>query len=180
MYACSRIVWFQADINLFWLSLNPQGQWPCGGETLQGYASQGVFPPARFEFEWSSYTRIDDCIGIVTFSQAGRHVHCLCHFPTADVSWGSISRPSSGIKRTFTDKNGVTHRESVAFCASVGGYRAPESAIAPTPQLGYPTTIVGSEIGSLTARSMRSIRNSTRTMERRLSLDGPSPTKWRT
>ena len=130
----------QADINLFWLSRNPQGQ--ALAVKAQGYAVK-AFSTRALEYEWSTYTRVDDCIGM-TFQQGG-HTFIIFHFPTADVTWGYDLGTEQWHKRTFTDKNGVNHRESVAFCASVGGYRAPESAIAPTPQLGYPTTIVGQD-----------------------------------
>ena len=130
----------QADINLFWLSRNPQGQ--ALAVKAQGYAVK-AFSTRALEYEWSTYTRVDDCIGM-TFQQGG-HTFIIFHFPTADVTWGYDLGTEQWHKRTFIDKNGIPHRESVAFCASVGGYRAPESAIAPTPQLGYPTTIVGQD-----------------------------------
>lgn len=118
----------RADIDLFWLSRNEQGQ--AIAVQTKGYAVQAISTRA-LEYEWSAYPRIDDCIA-GTFQQAG-HTFILFHFPTADRTWGYDLATKQWHRRTWIDNNGVAHREKVAFYASVGA------------DGGFPPTIVGQD-----------------------------------
>jgi hypothetical protein len=128
-YGCAALYSLvQADVDLFWLSRNDQGQ--TIAVKSKGYAVI-AFSTRALEYEWSQYGNVDDAIGM-TFQQAG-HTFVIFHFPSADRSWGYDLSTQQWHRRTYTDRNGVAHREKVSFCASVG------------QQGGYPTTIVGQD-----------------------------------
>jgi hypothetical protein len=118
----------QADVDLFWLSQNDQGQ--TIALKSNGLAAIAISTRA-LEYEWSNYPTVADCIA-GTFQQAG-HTFVVFHFPTADRSWAYDLATKQWHRRTWCDNNGVLHREKVAFYASVG------------PQGNYPATIVGQD-----------------------------------
>lgn len=118
----------QADVDLFWISRNAQGQ----AIAVKSH-SLGVeaFTTRALEYEWSGYQTVADCIG-GTYQIAG-HTFVIFHFPTADKTWAYDLASKQWHRRTWTDTNGVPHRERVSFYASVG------------PDGGYPRTIVGQD-----------------------------------
>lgn len=118
----------QADIDLFWLSSNQQGE--VIAVQTSGYSVHAISTRA-LEFEWSNYPKVSDCIG-GTFQQAG-HTFIIFHFPTADKTWAYDLSTKQWHRRTWIDNNGIPHRERTAFYASVG-----EAG-------GYPRTIVGQD-----------------------------------
>lgn len=118
----------QADVTLFWMAQNLQGQALALKTSDNGYGVEQISTQA-LEYEWSTYPIISDCIGS-TFQQGG-HAFVVFHFPTADISWGYDLSTKQWHRRTFIDQNGVKHRERVSFYASVGASG------------GYPKTIVG-------------------------------------
>lgn len=118
----------QADVDLFWLSRNEQGQ--TIAVKTKGYAVEAISTRA-LEYEWSQYGDVSDCVGS-TFQQAG-HTFIIFNFPSADATWAYDRSTLQWHKRTTIDHNGVAHREKTAFYASVGS------------QGGYPTTIVGQD-----------------------------------
>ena len=112
----------QADIDIFWLSENPQGQKIA--LKSNGYGAI-AFSTRALEYEWTNYPTVADCIG-GTFQQAG-HTFIVFHFPTADKTWAFDLSTRCWHRRTWIDNNGIAHREKTAFYASVGaagGYRA--------------------------------------------------------
>ena len=118
----------QADVDLFWLARNPQGQ--SIAVQTKGYGVEAISTRA-LEYEWSTYRTVADCIG-GTFQQGG-HTFIIFHFPTADKTWCYDLATKQWHRRTWVDQNGSSHRERTAFYASVG------------PQGGYQTTIVGQD-----------------------------------
>lgn len=118
----------QADVDLFWISRNTQGQ--VIALKSQGYAAE-AFSTRALEYEWSTYPTVADVIG-GTFQQAG-HIFVIFHFPTADKTWAYDLSTKQWHRRTFIDGNGVAHREKTAFYAAVG------------PDGGYPATVVGQD-----------------------------------
>jgi hypothetical protein len=118
----------QADVDLFWLSRNAQGQ--AVAVKSNGYGVQ-AFSTRALEYEWSQYLTIADAIG-GTFQQAG-HTFVIFHFPTAGKSWGYDLSTRQWHRRTYTDRDGKQHRDRTCFYASVGA------------QGGYPPTIVGQD-----------------------------------
>lgn len=118
----------QADIDLFWLSRNKQGQ--AIAVQTRGSSVEAISTRA-LEYEWSGYQNVSDCIG-GTYQVAG-HTFVIFHFPTADKSWGYDLSTKQWHRRTYIDQNGTSHREKVSFYASVGA------------DAGYPKTIVGQD-----------------------------------
>lgn len=118
----------QADIDLFWLSRNDQGQ--TIAVKTKGYSVE-AFSTRALEYEWSTYPTVSDVIG-GTFQQAG-HIFVIFHFPTADRTWAYDLSTKQWHRRLTIDSNGVRHRDRVSFYASVGA------------QGGFPTTIVGQD-----------------------------------
>lgn len=118
----------QADVDLFWISRNKQGQ--AIAVQTHGNAVEAISTRA-LEYEWSTYQTVADCVG-GTYQIAG-HTFVIFHFPTADRSWGYDLATKQWHRRTWTDTNGVPHREKVSFYASVG------------PEGGYPKTIIGQD-----------------------------------
>ncbi len=126
----------RADISLFWLSQNEQGQ--ALAVQTKGYGVQAISTRA-LEYEWTNYPTVADCIA-GSFQQGG-HTFVVFHFPSADKSWAYDLSTQQWHRRTWVDHNGVAHREKVAFYASVG------------VSGGYPKTVVGQDwsTGSLYA-----------------------------
>jgi hypothetical protein len=118
----------RADVSLFWLSRNDQGQ--AIAVTTEGYAAI-AFSTRALEFEWSTYPTVSDCIA-GTFQQAG-HIFIIFHFPSADKTWAYDLSTKQWHARIYIDSNGQRHREKVSFYASA------------TPQGGFPTAIVGQD-----------------------------------
>ena len=118
----------QADVNLFWLSKNPQGEVIA---LMTNNYSAIAFSTRALEYEWSQYPTVADCVGS-TFQQAG-HTFIIFNFPTADKTWCYDLATKQWHRRTFIDHNGVAHREKTTFYASVDQLA------------GYPKTIVGQD-----------------------------------
>ncbi len=118
----------QADVDLFWLSRNLQGQ--AIAVKTKGYTVEAISTRA-LEYEWSNYRTVADCIG-GTFQQGG-HTFIVFHFPSADKTWAYDLATKQWHRRTYIDVNGVAHREKTSFYASVG------------PDGGYPKTVVGQD-----------------------------------
>lgn len=118
----------RADIDLFWISANEQGQ--ALAVMTTGYGVAAISTRA-LEYEWSTYPTISDVIG-GTY-QLGGHTFIKFHFPTADVTWNYDLATKQWHRGTYIDRNGVRHREKASFYASVG------------PDGGYPKTIVAQD-----------------------------------
>lgn len=118
----------QADVDLFWLSKNPQGE--ILAVKTNGYGVQAISTRA-LEYEWSNYPTCADVIA-GAFQQAG-HTFVIFHFPSADKTWAYDLATRQWHRRTYIDNNGVVHREKVAFYATVG------------PIGDYPQAIVGQD-----------------------------------
>lgn len=118
----------QADVDLFWISQNEQGQavaLKTNGLGVSQISTQAL------DYEWSTYATISDVIG-GTFQQGG-HAFVAFHFPTANKSWVYDLSTKQWHRRTTIDQNGKINRDNVAFYASVGASG------------GYPKTIVGQD-----------------------------------
>jgi hypothetical protein len=116
----------RADSNLFWLSRNKDGQ--CIAVMSQGYAVQAVSTRA-LENRWTGFAKVSDCVAY-SYQQDG-HTFVVFHFPSADESWGYDLSTKQWHQRVFIDRNGLFHRERVAFHAFV------------SDKNGYPNTNVG-------------------------------------
>lgn len=119
----------QADVSLFWISQNQQGQ-AIALQSTSAYNAVAISTRA-LENEWSKYPTVADVIG-GSFQQGG-HTFVVFHFPTADKTWAYDLATKQWHRRTYIDRNGVAHRESVSFYASVGASG------------GFPATIVGQD-----------------------------------
>ena len=119
----------QADINLFWISRNDQGQ--AIAIKTKGLGEVEAISTRALEYEWSTYPTVADVIA-GSFQQAG-HTFVIFHFPSADKTWAYDLSTQQWHARSYIDQNGKRHREKVSFYASVG------------PQFGYPTAIVGQD-----------------------------------
>ena len=118
----------QADVNLYWISRNKQGQAiavQTHGNSVEAISTRAL------EYEWSTYSTVADCIG-GTYQIAG-HTFIIFHFPTANKSWGYDLSTKQWHRRTYIDTNGTPNRELVSFYASVGS------------DGGYPKTIVAQD-----------------------------------
>lgn len=118
----------QADVDLFWISQNPQG-------TAVALKSNGLgvsqISTQALDFEWSRYPVISDAIG-GTFQQGG-HAFIAFHFPTANKSWAYDLSTKQWHERFSRDQGGNKNRDNTAFYASVG------------PSGGYPKTLVAQD-----------------------------------
>lgn len=131
-YGCAALYSLvQADVDLFWISRNPQGQ--TIAVKTKGYAVEAISTRA-LEYEWSTYITTADVIG-ATFQQAG-HTFIQFLFPTADRTWVYDLSTRQWHRRTTLDQSGVARRDSVAFYASVGS------------RGGFPPTIVGQDFNT--------------------------------
>jgi hypothetical protein len=118
----------QADVDLFWLSANSQGE--IIAVKTSGYSVSAISTRA-LEYEWSTYPTCGDVIA-GSFQLAG-HTFIVFHFPSADKTWAYDLATTQWHQRTYTDGNGVAHREKTAFYAAIG------------KDGGYPQTIVGQD-----------------------------------
>ena len=118
----------RSDVTLFWISQNLQGQ-PIALQT-DGYNVKAISTRA-LEYEWNGYATVADCVG-GTFQQAG-HTFIVFNFPSADKTWVYDLSTKQWHRRTWTDSNGVAHRDKAGFFAAV------------SPSGGYPATIVGQD-----------------------------------
>ena len=118
----------QADVDLYWLSRNKQGQ--TIAVKSKGYGVVAISTRA-LEAEWSSYPTVADCIAS-SFQQYG-HTFVLFTFPAADKTWVYDLSTTQWHRRTSIDKNGVPHRDLTTFHTSVGD------------RGGFPPTIIGQD-----------------------------------
>lgn len=118
----------QADVDLFWISRNPQGE--VIAVQTKGLGVQAISTRA-LEYEWSNYPTVADCVAGAF--QIGGHTFVNFHFPSADKTWTYDLATKQWHQRIYTDNNGVPHRDRVSFYASVG------------PDGGYPATIIGQD-----------------------------------
>lgn len=102
----------QADVSLFWLSRDRQGQMMVF--RTEGYAALRISNHA-LEYEMRTYTEVRDAIGFC-YQLEGQTFYVLT-FPTADKTW--VFDMSTGVwhQRGWTDGNGVLHRHR-ANCAT--------------------------------------------------------------
>jgi hypothetical protein len=128
-YGCAAVYSLvKADVDLFWISQNDQGQ--AIAVKTNGY---GVIAISNrgLEYEWSTYQTVADCIG-GTFQQGG-HTFIVFHFVSADKTWVYDLATKQWFRWTWTDQNGVAHKARSTFYASVGASG------------GYPKTIVAQD-----------------------------------
>ena len=97
-------------LQLFWLSQDKNGK----GFVLMGapYKAQVISTPAITQ-ELSRYRRLDDAVGYC-YQQDG-HVFYVLNFPTADKTWVYDESTGQWHERTWTDLNGVAHRDRINF-----------------------------------------------------------------
>ena len=148
-YGCAAIYSVtKADINLFWVSENDQGQAII--VQTNGYGVTAISTRA-IEYELSLYPTIADAIGS-TYQQGG-HTFVEWSFPTANVTWVYDLATKQWHQNVFTDANGVRNRSRTCFYAPVSNYG------------GYTSTIVGQDwqTGQLYA------------VDQKFYLDGTSP-----
>ena len=110
----------KADVGLFWISRSDKGQ--ALAVQTKGYAVEAISTRA-LEYEWSNYQTVADVIG-GTYQVSG-HTFIIFHFPSADKTWAYDLATKQWHRRTYTDKNGVAHREKTAFytlASEQGGY----------------------------------------------------------
>lgn len=102
----------QADVSLFWLSRDRQGQMMVF--RTEGYAAVRISNHA-LEYEMRNYPDVTDAIGFC-YQLEGQSFYVLT-FPTADKTW--VFDLSTGVwhERGWTDGDGVLHRHR-ANCAT--------------------------------------------------------------
>lgn len=106
----------QADINLFWLTRNKQGQRIIVRN--EGQAALAISTRA-IEDEISNYPDASDCIGY-SFQQQG-HTFVGFSFPAADTDWRYDLSTEQWHKITSLDVDGIKHRGRTPFiCAAYG------------------------------------------------------------
>lgn len=101
----------QADVSLFWLSRDRQGQMMVF--QTDGYAVKRVSTHA-IELEFQSYPDVIDAIAF-SYQQEG-HTYVVFTFPLADKTWVYDMATDQWHQRMWLDDNGVEHR-SRANCA---------------------------------------------------------------
>lgn len=109
-----------ADISLFWLSKNDQGQ--AMVMKSEGYDGKRISNHA-IEVEFQKYATLSDAIG-GTF-QIGGHTFYALHFPTANKTWVydlSIGNPElAWHEEAWTDADGGLNRDRTPFYAAAYG-----------------------------------------------------------
>jgi hypothetical protein len=95
----------KADLALFWLSLDQQGQ--CMVLMGAQYAVKRVTTHA-IEAQFAKYATISDAIGF-TYLQEG-HVTYQLTFPTANATWCYDVSQELWFEKTWTDANGLENR----------------------------------------------------------------------
>lgn len=98
----------QADVALFWLGRNPQGQSMVFKS--EGYAALRISTHA-IENAIQEYEMVNDAVGFC-YQQEG-HTFYVLNFPAADKTWVYDLATQLWHERTWTDENGVEHRSRV-------------------------------------------------------------------
>jgi hypothetical protein len=99
-----------ADDSLFWVSRNTQGK----GIIVksEGYQAKRISTHA-IENEIQGYPTIADAVASVY--QIEGHTFVVWSFPSGDATWIYDLATKQWFKSTFTDVNGVPHRDNVLF-----------------------------------------------------------------
>ena len=99
-----------ADDALFWVSRNTQGK----GIIVksEGYQAKRISTHA-IENEIQGYPTIADAVASVY--QIEGHTFVVWSFPSGDTTWVYDLSTKQWFKSTFTDANGVAHRDNVLF-----------------------------------------------------------------
>lgn len=105
-----------ADVSLFWLSRNLQGQ--AIVVKTEGYQVKRVSTYA-LEAEFQTYATVEDCIG-GTY-QVNGHTFVVFHFPTADVSYAYDLSTEQWHQEAWTDGDGALRRDRASFYANAYG-----------------------------------------------------------
>lgn len=105
----------QADVSLFWLSRDRQGQMIV--YQTDGYAVKRVSTHA-IELEFQSYADTNDAIAFA-YQQEG-HVFVVFTFPSADKTWVLDLATGLWHERMWLDDNGVEHRWRA--CCAINAY----------------------------------------------------------
>ena len=101
----------QADVSLFWLSRDRQGQMMVFQS--REYGAQRISTHA-LEYEMRNYEDVTDAIGFC-YQQEG-HTFYVLTFPQADATWVYDISTQLWHRRAWMDENGVLHRHR-ANCA---------------------------------------------------------------
>jgi hypothetical protein len=104
----------QADVSLFWLSRDRQGQMMVF--QTDGYAVKRVSTHA-IELEFQSYPDVTDAIGY-SYQQEG-HTFVVFTFPEADKTWAYDLSTGLWHERMWLDDDGVEHRHRANCAANV-------------------------------------------------------------
>jgi uncharacterized protein YegP (UPF0339 family) len=99
-----------ADDSLFWVSRNTQGK----GIIVksEGYQAKRISTHA-IESEIQGYSTIADAVASVY--QIEGHTFVVWTFPSGDTTWAYDLATKQWFKSTFTDANGIQHRDNVLF-----------------------------------------------------------------
>lgn len=99
-----------ADDSLFWVSRNTQGK----GIIVksEGYAAKRISTHA-IENEIQGYPTITDCVAAVY--QVEGHTFIVFTFPSGDTTWVYDLATKQWHKSTWTDSDGVAHRDRAIF-----------------------------------------------------------------
>jgi hypothetical protein len=128
-YGCAAVYSLvKADVDLFWISQNDQGQ--VIAVKTNGYGVIAISTRA-LEYEWSGYATVADCIS-GTYQQGG-HTFIEFSFPTANKTWAYDLATKQWHRKISIDANGIAQRHKAAFYASV------------TTSGGYTPTVVGQD-----------------------------------
>lgn len=98
------------DARLFWLSQNLEGERMV--VMTEGYQALRISTHA-LEAELLKYTTVADAIG--GKYQIGGHIFYALHFPTADKTWAYDLATKQWAEQTWTDNDGVEHRDRATF-----------------------------------------------------------------
>lgn len=109
---CAKYSVAQADLSLFWLGRDPQGQ--CVVFRGTEYTARRISTHA-IENVIQGYSTVTDAIGF-TYQQNG-HVFYVLTFPTADATWVFDLATEMWHERAWIDGNGQEHRHR-ANCAA--------------------------------------------------------------
>lgn len=101
-----------ADIHLFWVSRNTQGQRII--LMTEGYEAKAVSTRA-LEAELQTYADVSDCVG--SAFQLNGHTFVVFTFPTADKTWVMDLTTKEWFPWAWTDRDGNLHRDRVMLYA---------------------------------------------------------------
>lgn len=101
-----------ADIHLFWLSRNNEGQRII--VKTKGYDVEAISTRA-LETELQGYEIVSDCVG-GTYQIKG-HTFVIFNFPTANRTWAYDLSTEQWHRLTWTDENGEQNRDRAMFYA---------------------------------------------------------------